>query len=247
MTTTQALLDETHPIIQKAGASFYFTPETSARAEALGIDMYRFYFLGRGGLLGDVDAAAVSSAFGYFAPGLVAHMWDTAREVVSPRDAGRAHLGCAHEHGRAQLGAVASLDRFCDAAGSVVAAADADALALFAGVRTFPEPEDPPARAMHLLVALRELRGSAHLVALRATGLPSKVAHFLKRPADFAMFGWKEHEAPAVGDDERRKLKAAEALTDALVAPAFDVLDDAARTVFCDVLDHIGRALSPPG
>lgn len=246
MTTTLELLGEAHPIIQKAGASFYFTPETTARAESLGIDVVRFYFLGRGGLLGDVDAPVVSSAFGYFAPGLVAHMWDTAREVVQPRDAARAHLECAYELGRERLAEVPDLERFCRTASAVVAAADADGLALFAGVLAHRVPEDLPARAMHLLVALREFRGSAHLLAVRAAGLSTKVAHYIKRPGDFRLFGWKDEEAPAVGDEEHRQMAAAEELTDSLVAPAFDVLGDDERGRFCEVLRVIGAALSPP-
>lgn len=246
MTATQALLVEAHPVIQKAGASFYFAPETAARAEALGIDVARFYFLGRGGVLGDVEAPVVSSAFGYFAPGLVAHMWNTARSVLPPPDAASAHLGCAYELGRARLRGVQDLDRFCAAGSAVVAAADPDGLALFAGLLAQPVPEDLPARAMHLLVALRELRGSAHLLAVRASGLTTKVAHFIARPGDFALFGWKEHETPVVDDAARRQMAAAEALTDALVAPAFGVLDEGARASFRTVLGVIGSALSPP-
>jgi hypothetical protein len=246
VTTVQALLDEAHPIIQQAGASFYFLPQTAARAEALGIDVYRFYFLGRGGVLGDVDPCVVSSAFGYFEPGLVAHMWDTARAVLPPREAARAHLECAHELGRARLETVPGLAELCDAASAVVAAADADGMALFAGVRAQPVPEDLPGRAIHLLVALRELRGSAHLLAVRASGLSTKVAHYLARPEAFALFGWKAHEAPVVQDSTHRQLAAAEALTDALVAPAFDVLDGSARRAFLDALRAVGPALTSP-
>jgi hypothetical protein len=47
------------------GASFYFDPATVARSKELGLDGYRFYFLGRGGVLGDVDSAVIHSAFGW--------------------------------------------------------------------------------------------------------------------------------------------------------------------------------------
>src|SRR5215470_9338222 len=40
---------------------------------------------GRGGALGDVDAAVVDSALGYFAPSVVAKHWDSGRAIVSPR------------------------------------------------------------------------------------------------------------------------------------------------------------------
>lgn len=243
MTDTRALLDEGCPIIARAGAAFYFTPETIQRAKALGIDGYRFYFLGRGGVLGDVEAPVVASAFGYFEPGLLAHMWNTAREKLAPRDAGRAHLECAHEMGRVRLAGVEGLDAFCDAAAAVVSAAEPAGLALFAGMLAEPMPDDDPARAMHLLVVLRELRGSAHLLAVRASGLSPKVAHYLKRPDDFALFGWKETDAPAVGDDERARLASAEVLTDELVAPAYAVLDDSARAGLLGGLRQIAPSL----
>ena len=58
------------------GSAFYFHPDTVAKAKSLGLDGFRMYFLGRGGVLGDVEPAVVSSAFGYFEPGLLAHMWN---------------------------------------------------------------------------------------------------------------------------------------------------------------------------
>ena len=50
------------------GASFYFDPDTLARGKELGLDGFRFYVLGRGGVLGDVEPDVVRSAFGYFHP-----------------------------------------------------------------------------------------------------------------------------------------------------------------------------------
>ena len=46
------------------GSAFYFHPDTVATAKSLGLDGFRMYFLGRGGVLGDVEPAVVSSAFG---------------------------------------------------------------------------------------------------------------------------------------------------------------------------------------
>ena len=51
------------------GSAFYFEPDTVAKAKELGLDGFRFYFLGRGGVLGDVDPPSCRSAFGYFQPG----------------------------------------------------------------------------------------------------------------------------------------------------------------------------------
>lgn len=241
--TLPELLNAACPPIGQLGAAFYFVPETLARGKELGLDGFRFYFLGRGGVLGDVEAPVVTSAFGYFEPGLVAHMWDSARSVVAPREAGRAYLACAHDMGRRALAEVGDLGSFCRAAETVAGAADVAALALFAGVMGEPLPEDLPGRAMHLLVALRELRGSAHLVAVRACGLAPKVAHYLRRPDDFAGFGWKE-EPPTVGERERRLLADADALTDQLVGPAFATLDDAGAEALLEGLARIAPTLA---
>ena len=50
------------------GAAFYFDPGTVEAAAALGINVYEFYGLGRGGVLGDVDVAMVQDAFHFFHP-----------------------------------------------------------------------------------------------------------------------------------------------------------------------------------
>src|SRR6188472_193586 len=81
------------------GASFYFVPETVARAKELGVDGYRFYFLGRGGVLGDVESGVVRSAFGYFHPAVIERMWESGQRRIAPlrpRDAAREFIACGH-------------------------------------------------------------------------------------------------------------------------------------------------------
>lgn len=205
------------------GASFYFAPETVARGKELGLDGFRFYFLGRGGVLGDVDAAVIHSAFGYFSPGLLDKMWTSAKERLDPRQAAREYIACAHNHGRARLEGVAGLDAYVEAAGAVIAAADDSALTLFAGLRAEPVPGDAPAAAFHQAMVLRELRGSAHLVAVTAVGLPSLVAHMIKRPNDVATFGWPD-DAHTLTDDDRERHARAEEITDSMLEAAYSVL-----------------------
>ena len=200
--------------------------------------------MGRGGVLGDVEPAVVSAAFGYFNPGMVAALWNAGKAIVSPRVAGSAYMEASGEHGRLKLSAGDGLDAFVAAAEKVLAATDLDGFSLFAGVAAEPRADDLPARAMQLITVLREYRGSAHLVAVRAVGLTTKVAHFAKRPDDIAMFGWSKDDAPVIDDDVHAKMDAAEALTDALVTPAYAVLDDAERTAFVDGLHAIQAALT---
>lgn len=239
---TEELVDAACPAIGTLGHAFYFVPDTLKRGKELGLDGFRFYFLGRGGVLGDVEARVVASAFGYFEPSLVAHTWDSARQKVEPRRAGREYVECAHHFGRSHFSAIPALTEFCDAAEAVVCAADPAGLALFAGWSAEPLPDDAPARAMQLVAVLRELRGSAHLVAVRAVGLSPCAAHYLRRPKDFTIFGWKKEDMPPVSDEDRRRLADCDRLTDELVAPAYGVLDHAGRQALLHGLDNLRAA-----
>src|SRR5216683_7134757 len=134
--------------IAKLGSAFYFQPETLARGKEHGIDGFRFYMLGRGGVLGDVEARVIASAFGYFHPALIERLWTSARQKMAPRDAGRLYLECCRDFGRHRLSEIPNLDAFCAAADAINTAADPAGLALYAGVSAEPLADDLPARAM---------------------------------------------------------------------------------------------------
>lgn len=204
------------------GAAFYFAPETLQRGKDAGLDGFRFYFLGRGGVLGDVEAGVIRAAFGYFEPGLVEKIWSSAKEAMPPRDAARLYISCAHDLGRSKLAGVEGLDGFVDAATVVIGAVEGASMPLFEAVRCEPVPADVPAAAIHQAMVLRELRGSAHLLANTACGLESRHAHGIKRPDAFKMFGYEAEIE--VTDDDRAKWLRAEQLTDDILAPAYDSL-----------------------
>jgi hypothetical protein len=237
-------LGEASSRIGSLGAAFYFIPPTLAKGKELGLDGLRFYFLGRGGVLGDVEAPVVGSAFGYFNPGLVAKIWTTAKErsSQSPRDTARTYLGCNADLGRANYSKIEGLDAFNEAAAAVDAAAEPAGLALYAGISAEQRPSDAPGLAAHMVAVLRELRGSAHLLAIRACGLEPQVAHYIKRPGDMGSFGWDENNLPTVTDADRQAHVKAEEMTDALVAPAFAVLDDKGRETMLTVLRQMDAA-----
>jgi hypothetical protein len=234
------------PKINDAGWAFYFVPATIARGEEIGLDVLSFYVLGRGGVLGDVDWQLVQSAFGYFKPSLIEATWEAARAKVSPREAAAAYIECCHAHGRLKLGDVEGLDGFNEAAAAVNDAAAIEGLTLYAGIKKFPLAEDAPARAMQLVTTLRELRGSAHLVANIANGVRPLEAHYGKRPEMLAMFGWDEAEAPELTDEVQARRKAAEATTDEIVLPAFSVLDEGQRQAMSAGMENIAEALARP-
>jgi len=228
--TPLELVQASAPSIGNAGASFYFDPDTLARGKELGLDGFRFYFLGRGGVLGDVEPAVVASAFGYFNMGVVETMWDSGKQIMEPREAARAYLKCADRFGRTKLSGVDGLDDFNDAAETLIGNVETAGLALFAGISAEPLPEDAPARAYRNICTLRELRGSVHLVAIVASALPVAKAHAIRRPDDIAAFGWDS--SPEISDDNRASLKAADELTDRLLTPAFESLSDTQAEAF---------------
>lgn len=228
--------------VNRAGSVFMFAPETLARGKEIGLDGFRFYILGRGGVMGDVQASVVESAFGYFAGPLIAKMWDSAKERVAPADAAAAYMQCNAELGRARLGDVPGLEAYCAAVEQIVAATRLAGLPLFAGMAAAEVPQDLPAKAMHLTEVLRELRGSVHLLAIASVGLDNAVAHAIRRPDDVASFGYDP--APQITDDDRAKLAAADELTDQLLVEAFGQLDDSAAKALVDGAAAIDQALS---
>lgn len=242
--TNEELIAQVCPLINDTGWAYYFTPSTVARGTELGLKGPQFYFVGRGGLLGNCDSSVVAAAFGYFNPDVIKRAWDTSCQVVDPIVAGRAHLECSAVTGREKLSGVANLKSFIAAADKVNDAANPEALALYAAFRSEKLASDIPGRAMQLTSVLREFRGSAHLVAVRAMGLSGKQAHFIKRPNDVAMFGWTAEDAPQIDDDARRRLVEAEKLTDQIVAPAFAVLNNQERADLLAGAQAIKQALS---
>ncbi len=239
--STLELIEAVAPGTYKAGSAFYFTPETMERGKAAGLDGYRFYFLGRGGVMGDVSGAVMVSAFGYFNPEMVVPMWDTGVETMPASEAAALYWDCVAEHGRSHLADVAGLAEYCAAAEAVVAATPLDGLPLFAGIASQPLADDLPARAYQLTATLRELRGSAHLVALRASGLPTLVAHAIKRPDMVESFGWAE--APEFTDADKATLAAAEAATSQMLVASYSVLDEAAAAALIAGTNAIAAAM----
>lgn len=236
------LVNTACPKIAGLGAAFYFDKATLAKGKELGLDGFRFYFLGRGGVLGDVEPKVIRSAFGYFAPGLTDKIWNSAKERMAPRDAGRAYMACAQEFGRRVFADIDGLDAYCEAAGAINDATDLASLPLYAGASAEPLADDAPARAMQLTTVLREYRGSAHLAAIRVLGLDAAVAHAIKRPNDVETFGYGE--APAITDADRALLDEAEELTDKMVLGAYSAVDANGAAALVAGLEAMGAAVA---
>jgi len=118
--------------------------------------------------------------------------------------------------------------------GRVVSAASVAAAPLFAAWRTLPEPDDPPALALHRLNALRELRGALHGAAVLTVGLAPIEAIIVRTPSMIPMAGWKEVPDDPAPFADRWSL--AEARTDRMFGRNLAVLDAAERGALVDLL-----------
>jgi hypothetical protein len=208
------------------GGWFMASRSTYAYGGELGFDGMTFYYLGRGGALGDAHPEAVASAMTFFPVPLVVTMWQAGRAVMTPAD-GLAHFSEAcWRWGRKRFGAASGLERTNELMGRIVDAAEGASLPLFAGWRAAPRPSDPPALASHLLHVLREHRGGIHGLAVLASGLtPLEAA--TANSSDFyspKSVGWSE-PFPELTDELRARRVAAEELTDRMVATALAVLE----------------------
>lgn len=188
---------------------------------------FSYYVVGRGGVLGDVDADVIVSAFGFFAPGLVSSLWNAGVVVEGARTGARRYAdGCA-AWGRSRLADFTGAERLADVLGRVVDAAEVGGLSLFSGWRGVERPTDAAGRCYLLIHVARELRGSVHLLSCVASGLTPRDA-VLANPnggADQAeKFGWS---GPFdLAPDAAEMFARAEDLTDRLMARHLDVLTD---------------------
>ncbi len=233
----------TSKAIHDLGSAFMLHKETMARAGENGYENpFAFYFAGRGGVLGDVDAQVVYSAFGWFAPSVVRAMWDAGVAVHGAREAAARYFAACADWGRDHLAGVDGLERFGDLAERVVSAAETSGRSLFAGWKVQPRVADGPGRAMQLVHVMREWRGSNHLVGTTAAGLSPLEAILGQDGEDQArFFGWPE-PFPAVTEDVKRRRVEAEGITDRLCAPAFEVLSGAERAEFVDLVTALSAA-----
>ena len=227
--TDEELVGIICPIFNDNSYKYYFSPSTIAVGKSLGLKGMEFYVGGRGGALGDCDGLLVAAAFGYFNPIIINAAWTLATAKHPARTLGSAHYECAAVTGREKLSALPNLAEFVAAMQKVFDAMDPDGLALFAAFKSLPLVDDLSGRAMQLAASLREYRGSAHLVAVRVSGVSGIQAHFIKRPKDMKNFGWSESEYPYIDDETRARMVAAEELTDALCIAPYSVLNESER------------------
>jgi hypothetical protein len=243
VTPEQAAAAAKLPVLMLGGA-FGDDPKTMRRARQIGLTGWAFYVAGRGGALGDVRADTVTAALGFIAPEAVQDGWDAAREVAAPEEIAAGNLAECCRWGREHLAGFYALSKLIELAERVVVSAEPAGMPLFAAWRAMPLPDGAPAaRAAVLIHLLREHRGQAHLLAVRASGL-SPLEAIIAGPegeAGATALGWQP-PYPAFEPLVRRR-SWAEALTDRIAGDAFRALNPGERVELVNLLDAAAAAV----
>lgn len=225
------LSDVTADPIQLVGMSFYFAASTVERAKTLGLNVFQFYGLGRGGVLGDADYDTVFDAFTFFSHPAMGMLWTAPRELADPTQSATAHLEAAYAYADDTLGAidVEVLGEFANAARAVATAVPAGRHALFDGYVKFPAPANPVHAAYLGAIMLRELRGGVHIDAVHEVVMTPQEAAYLHDPSIFKLHGYGDDDVPQVTPELEAKKERAEELTSQGIAAYFEVLSEGER------------------
>ena len=130
------------PLGTVAGPTFYFSPQSAARAAAIGLDVVTLYAAGRGAVLGDVPPAEVDEVFAFFKPGMIAGLVVAGRRTATVPALLDAHLAGADDFARATFGGIDTsvVAGFDSAAAEVVAGLPTGTWPLVDGYRAAPLP-----------------------------------------------------------------------------------------------------------
>jgi hypothetical protein len=215
-----ALVQATSVPIHDIGTAAYLSPDVAGWAAEWGwSNPFAFYFAGRGGMLGEVGADVVTSAFGWFAPSAVQSMY---AEGIGVAGASGAAARMAEAHGmwgEKHYGDVDGVREIVAVTEELVDGLEGSAIPLFVGWRDAARAESSAGRAAQLMQILREWRGGIHLVATTAVGLsPLEAILTNEGPGQAKFFGWQEPfpEFESIKD----KHDEAESITDRLCASA---------------------------
>lgn len=230
--------------VTRLSAAFMLDMDTYASAAAWGYDGLAFYYGGRGGVLGNVDAAEVTRAFSFFPEGSVRIGWEQALTVASPDVTAQRFADAAAQWAISHLPAAGfDVARLAELAGHVIDAADtADpATAVFQGWRQLPEPAEARSLVVHRFNALRELRFARHVRAVEDSGLAPVVAFMVSSPFMADVFGWPEPR-PEPTEADREAMAEADHATDVAFGRDLAVLDRAQLAEFVELATAVGKA-----
>ena len=214
--TALATVRATSEPIHDIGTAIYLSPDVFGWAAEWGwTNPFAFYFAGRGGMLGEVNADVVRSATGWFEPNAVKAMFEEGTAVAGATVAA-ARMAEAHSKwGRKHYAEVPNLEGIVALTQEVVDGLEGSGIPLFVGWRDADRCESAPGRAAQLMQILREWRGGLHLVATTAAGLsPLEAILTNEGPGQAKLFGWSEPFPDCAGI--KAKHDEAEEMTDEL-------------------------------
>lgn len=235
--------------IGAAGGAFMLHPDVLQPGKDAGYPGgFSYYVVGRGGVLGDVDANVVASAFGFFAPALVRSLWDSGVVIEGARAGADRYASSCAAWGRERLATFDGVQELDALLSHVIDEADPSGLSLFAGWQTQTRASDAPGRCYQLIHVLRELRGSCHIVAVVAHGM-SPLAAILANPGSAGVeqakrFGW-EGPFPSTSDLVAT-FDSAESLTDQMMARHLSVLDDTSLSRLVELVRGAAECIVGP-
>lgn len=226
--------------VGRLGGGFFLSSQAKQAGRDLGLRGWPTYFVGRCGVLGDVDADVVAAVCGFFPVEFVRKVWDEGRNIDLTL-ATEVYLLACQDWGRQHLAAFPGIDRLTELVEAVVLQASPIGAPLFAGWRALRFVDDPHGKCAQLLTTLRELRGAMHLSAVMAVGLTPREA-ILAGPggvSNASFFGWTDLDLDADRAAWARDARAeAERLTDRMVASSWGVLPLAERFELATLLDE---------
>ena len=190
LATVRATSEPIHDI----GTAIYLSPDVFGWAAEWGwTNPFAFYFAGRGGMLGEVNADIVRSATGWFEPNAVKAMFEEGTAVAGAT-AAAARMAEAHSKwGDKHYAAVPGLDEIVAVIEQLVDGLEGSSIPLFVGWRDAERSGSTAGRAAQLMQILREWRGGLHLVATTAAGLsPLEAILTNEGPGQARFFGWSE-------------------------------------------------------
>lgn len=225
----ERVASETAAVVSGLAQSFMLDPATYVHGAEQGYQGLDFYFAGRAGVLGEVDADVVAAALVFFHPDVVRNAWDNGAPVMQRSKAAVAFAACAARWADEHLGDDVDWPRLAELAAKVVRCASPAGAPVFAGWRRLAAPTDPKQAALHHFNGLRELRMARHGAAVLAHGLDVGDAVRHHTPHMVGVFGWNDAPVdPGVAD----RWVAAERLTDVGSAPDYAALDAAEAADF---------------
>ncbi len=237
----ELLAEQVAPTIGAFGTRWMLSKRTMARGAEMGYGPFEYYFCGRAGVLGNVPSSVVVATFGFFSPELLIEQW-TSGCARGPLEPVVDSFVDACENSAAYYGGDIDWERLNALATRVVESAPSFGAPLFAAWRDRALLETGGARRGGLLLnALRELRGSAHLMAIAAAGIHPTQAVLLSGGVPNAeLFGiagpYPEYE------HVRSEWEQAEQTTNAMVAPAFETLSESEGNELVELVGQFGRS-----